>query len=52
MGMDWEGALKEVNRSNYSKFDNEGKPIFLANGKIAKSSNYTPPNFLLPYLSK
>lgn len=51
MDMDWEGALKEVNRSNYSKFDDEGKPIFLPNGKIAKSPNYIPPN-LTPYINK
>lgn len=50
LGYDFEGALQEVNRSNYSKFDNEGKPMFLANGKIAKSENYTPPE-LTPYIT-
>lgn len=38
-----EPALVEVNRSNWSKFDEEGKPIFNENGKIIKGPNYTPP---------
>lgn len=42
MGFDIVGALDEVNRSNFSKFEN-GKPVFNANGKIAKGKNYTPP---------
>ena len=33
-GMDIVGALTEVNRSNYSKFDANGKPIFNENGKL------------------
>lgn len=41
--MDIIGALAEVNRSNYSKFE-EGKPVFDANGKITKGKNYTPPD--------
>lgn len=43
-----EGALEEVNRSNWSKFV-DGKPVFDANGKIAKPASYSPPN-LDPYL--
>lgn len=43
MGMDIEGALAEVCRSNESKFAN-GKPIFDANGKIAKGKDYTAPD--------
>lgn len=35
-------ALNEVNRSNWSKFEN-GKPVFDDNGKIKKGANYTPP---------
>lgn len=42
-GMDIEGALAEVIRSNYSKFV-DGKPVFDANGKIAKPATYSPPN--------
>lgn len=37
-------AYKEVNRSNWSKFDEDGNPVFHPNGKIAKSSKYTPPD--------
>ena len=42
MGMDIEGALAEVNRSNWSKFK-DGVPVFNAQGKIAKGVEYTPP---------
>lgn len=35
-------AASEVNRSNWSKFEN-GKPVFDDNGKIKKGANYTPP---------
>lgn len=41
MGFDMEGALAEVNRSNYTKFttDEQGNPIpFIdANGKIERT---------------
>ena len=42
LGMDIEGALAEVNRSNWSKFEN-GKPLFNEQGKIKKGAGYTPP---------
>ena len=42
MGMDIEGALAEVNRSNWSKFEG-GVPVFNEHGKIAKGAEYTPP---------
>lgn len=35
-------GANEVNRSNFSKFEN-GKPVFDDNGKIKKGANYTPP---------
>lgn len=35
-------AANEVNRSNFSKFEN-GKPVFDDNSKIKKGENYTPP---------
>lgn len=41
-GFDIEGALAEVNRSNFSKFEN-GKPVFDKDGKITKGKDYTPP---------
>ena len=49
MGMDIEGALAEVNRSNWSKFEG-GVPVFNEQGKIAKGAEYTPPelsNFII-----
>ena len=42
-GFDIEAALREVNRSNWSKFDEEGNPIFDRKGKIKKGEGYTPP---------
>ncbi len=42
MGMDIEGALAEVDRSNWSKFEG-GVPVFNEQGKIAKGVEYTPP---------
>ena len=47
-GFDIENALEEVNRSNFSKFE-DGKPVFDSNGKITKGKNYTPPN-LKPFV--
>ena len=38
-GFDINGAVNEVNRSNYSKFV-DGKAIFDENGKIAKGPDY------------
>jgi predicted HAD superfamily Cof-like phosphohydrolase len=48
LGFDLLGALDEVNRSNFSKFE-DGKPVFDDNGKIAKGKDYSKPN-LLPYI--
>jgi len=45
-GMDIEGALAEVTRSNWSKFV-DGKPMFDANGKIAKPPSYSKPDLTL-----
>ena len=42
-GFDIVGALQEVNRSNWSKFEN-GEPLFDENGKIKKGPNYSPPD--------
>lgn len=44
MSIDAEAVLGEVIRSNNSKFDADGNPIFNENGKIMKGENYTPPN--------
>ena len=44
MGFDMVGALDEVNLSNWSKFDENGNPIFNENGKIVKGENYFKPD--------
>lgn len=44
MGFDMVGALQEVNLSNWSKFDENGNPIFNGNGKIVKGENYFKPD--------
>lgn len=41
-GMDIVGALDEVNRSNFSKFE-DGKPVFNEHGKIKKGRDYQAP---------
>jgi NADH dehydrogenase FAD-containing subunit len=43
-GMKTSDAVAAVNRSNYSKFDKNGYPIFNEHGKIAKGADYAPPN--------
>lgn len=43
LGMDILGALGEVNRSNFSKFE-DGKPVFDGNGKITKGKDYSKPD--------
>jgi predicted HAD superfamily Cof-like phosphohydrolase len=47
-GMDIVGAFDQVNKSNFSKFE-DGKPVFKANGKIGKGKDYFSPD-LEPYL--
>jgi predicted HAD superfamily Cof-like phosphohydrolase len=42
-------AMAEVNRSNFSKFDDQGQPIFDANRKIQKGPNYSKAH-LTPYV--
>ena len=48
---DIQNALNEVNRSNWSKFDENYKPVFNSDGKIMKGKLYTPP-VLTPFLKK
>lgn len=43
-GMDPVGALCAVNISNFSKFDENGLPIFDENGKVKKGPNYHEPD--------
>lgn len=39
-----EEVFDEIHRSNMSKLDEEGKPIFREDGKIMKSNNYFKPD--------
>lgn len=50
-GFDFHGAMNEVNRSNFSKFDEAGKPIRNEHGKIMKGPLYRKAD-LSPYLPK
>lgn len=47
-GMDFAGAMQEVNKSNYSKFV-DGKPVFNEQGKIAKGPDFFRPD-LKPFV--
>lgn len=44
LGIDLEEAMRRVFRSNLSKLDGEGKPIYREDGKILKGPNYQPPD--------
>lgn len=44
LSMDVINGLEEVNRSNFSKFDDNGEPIFKPDGKIDKGPNYSKPD--------
>lgn len=46
---DMVGAMTEVNRSNFSKFDEAGNPIRNEHGKVMKGPNYSKA-VLSPYL--
>ena len=43
-GIDLDQCFAEVQRSNMSKLDINGKPIFNENGKVMKGPNYFQPN--------
>ena len=43
-GVDVVRGIERVNRSNFSKFDKDGQPIFDANGKITKGPDYVKPD--------
>ena len=40
-----EAVFDEIQRSNMSKLDADGKPIYREDGKVLKGSNYFKPNF-------
>jgi predicted HAD superfamily Cof-like phosphohydrolase len=39
-----EEVYDEIHRSNMSKLDDNGEPIYREDGKVMKSSNYFKPN--------
>ena len=43
-GIDLDQCFDEVQRSNMSKLDENGKPIFNEHGKVLKGPNYFKPN--------
>ena len=43
-GIDLDKCFCEVQRSNMSKLDTDGKPIYNENGKVMKGPNYSKPN--------
>ena len=43
-GIDLDKCFDEVQNSNMSKLDENGKPIYNEHGKVMKGSNYTKPN--------
>ena len=40
-----EAVFQEIQRSNMSKLNTDGKPIYREDGKVLKGSNYFKPNF-------
>ena len=43
-GIDLDKCFDEVQNSNMSKLDGNGKPIYNENGKVMKGPNYFKPN--------
>ena len=43
-GIDLDNCFDEVQKSNMSKLDEDGKPIYRDDGKVLKGPNYRPPN--------
>ena len=43
-GVPFDKVFAEVHRSNMSKLDKDGKPIYREDGKVMKGENYEPPN--------
>ena len=43
-GIDLDACFEEVQRSNMSKLDENGKPIFNEYGKVMKGPNFSKPN--------
>ena len=43
-GINLDKCFEEVQRSNMSKLNKDGKPIYNENGKVMKGPNYSKPN--------
>lgn len=43
-GIPLDATFREVHRSNMSKLDADGKPVFREDGKVIKSDLYSPPD--------
>jgi len=43
-GWDLDEAMDRVHKSNMSKLDENGQPIYRPDGKVLKGPNYKPPN--------
>ena len=43
-GINLDKCFSEVQRSNMSKLNKDGKPIYNENGKVMKGPNYSKPN--------
>ena len=43
-GWDLDEAMDRVHKSNMSKLDENGQPIYRQDGKVLKGPNYKPPN--------
>lgn len=43
-GISLPAVLREVQASNLSKLDSEGRPIYREDGKVLKGENFFPPN--------
>lgn len=43
-GIDLDAAFEEVHRSNMTKLDPEGQPIYRYDGKVLKGPQYEPPD--------
>lgn len=44
MGIDLDACFEEVHRSNMSKLDQFGRPIYREDGKVLKGPNYSAPD--------
>lgn len=44
LGWDLDEAIRRVHKSNMSKLDDNGQPIYREDGKRIKGPNYQPPN--------